>query len=509
MNTYIIANGGCGERLTSVLMMLYQCGFYGIQNPINGVLIVDNDTTNPGKVYLETFIREINSMNAAIRRPYPPIQSPSWSPMVAGTQSMGALGRTGAELAALSLISTREELEQIIENKGFAGHVNIGVTIVNAALETEENKRIFEGFLNWACPMDGGTQARFIVVGSTHGGTGASLNTAIAERIRRHYQGHDNIVEIYGLFMLSYYSIPEIAGGGEESGNKLHISPYQFRPSDIEALEGYRGKDLVNGTFNNILFCGYDPRERTNLKHKEGGNDQDNKFSVAELLMCTGAYFIFAPNHLGVPQHEYLGINLTNNYDGRHLCWHNIPYSDRLQRCLARMGLFACSMSEPDDTLVGSWGSLLIDNHGSMFNSLYYIQKKNFADERPVFFGIGGKALSFINRFWNMLFQFSTNVDGRWNENVVLFKREAFERYPNPAGFQWSGKNTDVDSTIIFFGNSLQGRIPALTALDAEFRQALKDNPAQVATASRVEDRGAAYFAALFRACDKTYGLGE
>jgi len=507
MNTYIIANGGCGERLASVLFMLYQCGYYGTQDPIKGVLIVDNDEANPAHIYLNDMINDINNMNRVIgRTEIPQIAVTSWAPIVNNAQTLGALAKTAPEIAAFSLISTEEELNQIIDGKGYAGHVNIGVTVVNSALETRNNKDIFEGFLNSACALGGRREARFIIIGSTHGGTGAALNTAIGERIRKYYQGQDNRIEIFGLFMLSYYSIPDSDPYERvQSGDQIRINRHQFRPADIEALSGYRGKDLVHGTFNNILFCGYDPRPHTNNKHREGGNNQDNRFSIPEMLMCAGAYFIFDPDNR-VPANEYVGINLQSGYNGA-LFWNNMPNGERLKKCLGRMGLFACSMSETDDSVPGSWGSVLTNNQGSVFSSLYYMQKKNQTEERPMFFSYREQILNFLSKFWNMIYQISTDVNDNWNDSVVLFKRMALEGIPQLVGFQWTRNNTGTDSIIIDVGK-FEGRVPTMTALDSEFGEALKNNRQSIRNDSHVKDRATAYFGALFDACDNTYGLG-
>ena len=212
MNTYLIANGSCGERLASVMTMLYQCGFYGSDNPVKGVLVIDNDTENRAKVHLKEIVDAVNGMNAAMGSNVPAIEFTHWAPKVGDAQSVNNIITNTPEMEALSLIMTSDELAQTIEGKGYAGHVNIGMTLVNTTLETDSHEKSskaeFEEFLSKACQKQGGERARFIIIGSTHGGTGASLNTAIATKLRSYYKGSSAKIEVIGLFMMSYYSIP-------------------------------------------------------------------------------------------------------------------------------------------------------------------------------------------------------------------------------------------------------------------------------------------------------------
>lgn len=519
MDTYLIANGGCGERLTSVMLMLYQSKFYGESDPIKGVLIIDNDSTNPANVRLNNIVNAVNNMNEAIgRAEFPPIKASVWAPKIGDAQSLANLQSTNPEMEALSLIATTEELQQTIEGKGYAGHVNIGVTLVNTALEMQNNtnSKVLYDFLDSACPKQGGGAARFIIIGSTHGGTGAALNTAIAKKIRSYYQGNQSTIDVFGLFMMSYYSIPPKEDGNEDDvRDKIHIDTNQFRPADIEALEGYRGMNLINANdpvFDNILFCGYDPRPLTSLEHREGGNKQDNRFSIPELLMCAGANFIFKGD---VPRNEYLGINLQNEFDGT-IRWSNVPYGLDLMKCLGGMGLFACSLTE--ETKDASWNKWLMNKIGGIagFGSIVFMSAKNSTDELPIFKETKKNITDFVGEYWRMLYQISTHYRGSWNAKVALLKSTAFDKRPNLNGFAWIDDNM-VDATIINFDGNVYNEgdnTPNMFSINNIFKAELNNFSdannnklkMQVRTDSDVSVRKKAYFHALFEACYKTYG---
>lgn len=487
MDTYIIANGGCGERLASVMLALYQCGFYENRNnddeitdPIKGILIVDNDLSNRALVKCEDIVNGINSMNRFVERNYPQIKCVKWAPMVTGREQLNSF-KGDNEKRALDLIATDAERNHGINGIGYAGHVNIGVTVVNSALETEENQKIFNTFLDSAANREGGGEARFIIIGSTHGGTGAALNTAIAKKIRDYYGQHDPArIKIYGLFMLSYYSIKP--ADGEEDG--IDIDPNQFRPSDIEALEAYRGMDLVNGTFENILLCGFDPRNPTSLKHTTGGNNQNNRFSLPELLMCAGAYFMFDPENKVFPN-KFLGVNLQDTFDGT-IHWNNVPYGERLKKCIEKMALFACSMSEGTKVL-GGWSIYLTER----FHWRFYMDKNSEDKERPGFNAQRDGILIFLNKLWNMLYQISTNVNGDWDKFTVLFKEsvltchiteedstqesDAPETISIPDGFGWISKFTSADCSVINYGDGNK-QFPTMSNIGSKFKRYLGSN---------------------------------
>ena len=507
MNTYLIANGGCGERLSSVMLMLYQCKFYGSADPIKGVLIIDNDSTNPAKVRLDNIINAVNNMNSAIGRDdVPKIESKAWAPKIGDAQCLNGLLSSDPEYEALGLISTAEELQQTIEGKGYAGHVNIGVTLVNTALEMQNgaNSKVLYDFLNDSCPKQGGEEARFIIIGSTHGGTGAALNTAIARKIRSYYKGCSANIDVYGLFMMSYYSIPPRKNtGNSDEKDKIHIDPNQFRPADIEALEGYRGMNLINEAdpvFDNILLCGFDPRPLTNIEHQEGGNKQDNRFSIPELLMCAGANFIFKGD---VERNRYLGIDL-DKFDGT-LRWSNMPYGEELKEALGGMGLFICSITE--DVKDAACNKLLLSKISGHFTKLFYMTEKNKTKELPSFNNCRNSADAFAVLFWDMLYQMSTNVNEAWNDKIALLKKNAIVKRPTPDGFGWVNDNM-VDATIINFDGAAFAGVdtPSMFSFNNVFRRELERNLGNIRTESEVGIRVKAYYHALFDASYATYG---
>lgn len=519
MNTYLIANGGCGVRLASVMLTLYQCGFYGYDDPVRGVLVIDNDLLNKSVVHLREIVEDVNDMNDVLKgfnRYIPPIMTAAWAPRFRDAQRVVNLISNESEYEALSLIMTSDELGQTIDGRGFAGHANIGAAYINTIFETGNHDRdtwFFNAFLDEACPKQGGEEARFIIMGSTHGGTGAAFNAAIAKKIRSYYGKTAAAIEIFGLFMQSYYSIPPMgkrAADERDRWDMLHVEPDQFRPSDIEALEGYRDMKLINEenpVFDNILLCGFEPRILTNINHQEGGDRQENRYSVPELIMCAGARCIFEGNTV---RNQYLAIDL-GNFDGK-LRWSNMPYSKELQRCIGSMGLLACSITEENNE--AAWNRRLTEKIGTIcgYGGFRYLNPVDKERELHVFHRSRNIIRHFADIFWNMLYQMSTNVNETWNDRIVLLKQSAFEGCSRPSGFRWIDDN-GADATIIDMdGESFTGvYTPCVIYFDQYFRQILRDNIGErrLLRDRDVDDRVKAYFNALFDASYKTYEEGN
>lgn len=504
MNTYLIANGGCGERLASVMLMLYQCGFYGTADPIKGVLVIDNDRKNHSLIHLRNIVEAVNNMNEALGRDdIPPIEAVAWAPEIISGESLHYLLSSVSEYEAVCLISTADEMQQRINEKGYAGHANIGAVYINTIFEEDRNSnsRRFCDFLSEACPKQSEEEARFIIMGSTHGGTGASLNTAIAKKIRSYYKESTAKIDIFGLFMQSYYTIPPM--GKHAVDNNIHIDPEQFRPSDIEALETYRDMHLIdeeNPVFDNILFCGFSPRPPINLEHQEGGDPQENRFSIPELIMCAGANCIFEGNTV---RNQYLAIDL-GNFDGT-IRWRNIPYGMELKKCIEGMGLFACSITEENKD--AAWNNLLRKRVGNFINYFYYITPVHMTDEFPLFLASRNRVLFFVELFWNMLYQITTNVNGSWNENVALLKKDAFEEKPRPQGFDWID-DVMSDATIVNNdGETFTGEnVPSMFSFCNVFKRvSIRNKIGFIRTYSDVYVRVEAYFKALLDASYATY----
>lgn len=527
MKTYIIANGGCGERLASVMLTLYQCGFYGT-DPIDGVLIIDNDAKNGAKATLERLIGFVNDMNKVISFNPKSVSSLFWQPKVSDNmENLADIDLDHDAQMILKLIMTKDEREQKLKDKGFSGCVNLGVTIANTALEledtldekhgTEKTKQVasINEFLdNLHLSVD--DEVRFIIMGSTHGGTGASLNTAIAKKIRDCTRDKQEKIHIFGLFMLTYYTFPkrkEPNGSvdfSSENGDTIHIDPAQFRPSDIEALEGYMKMGLVDDAFENILFCGFYPRILTSSKNGEGGTNQDNRFSIPELIMCAGAHFIF-DNPVTVQKHKYLGINLQGSFNGV-LNWSNVPYGDYLRECIGAMGLFACTMTE--ETKLARWNSFLDEGFGGKGllkkNQFYYKSPTDNLGSETAAYTLDRESVEqFIKLFWKMLYEMSTtigfdmngNTIRNWNNMIGLFNSLSFENN-ELNGFSWV-RDERGDATIVVSSNP-DAVQPSLYGISESFKSNLSNISG---TNSDLENRKRKYFGDLFIACKQEFGL--
>lgn len=397
MSTYIIANGGCGARLASVILTLNTCGYYGVNDPIRGVLLVDRDAQNQSAQKLGALIGNIKNLTAALNTDNKNNTEPvyaHWEPRT--DQRNGNTDATLENIAngdpdsktVLSLLTTEAESQIQMNNCGYIGHVNVGVTSVYSVINSVQNTA-FDQFLEDIIPSEG-NPVRFIIAGSTHGGTGAALNVALGRKIKEHFTGRgiNQFYSIEGLFMMSYYRVPE----AEDNDSAITINSSQYRPADIDALRGYSKLNLET-IFEHIILCGFDPLYHTSGVHALGGKEQSNYYHVAELMMAAGARAFF-DGSLANNNNLYHAISLGGGYNPQNniINWEQMIYAKELKKAIGAMSMFAMLAR------TGLFAQLLKDHKKKWLG-------KNQASDTDTFYATFDSTIGFFADFVDMLHQ--------------------------------------------------------------------------------------------------------